>query len=497
VASDTSLVFNIIAKDNASKHFSKMKTIAIASLAAIGVASIKFGIDSVKAYSDAEKSQAKLSDAFARMPKLAHGNIKELQDLNTALAQKTRFDDDASASAEALLATFNLNQQQISAAIPIIQDYAAKTGKDLPAATAAFGKGLMGSGRMMKELGIRFKDTGNTGKNFDQIMFGMTQRVGGFAEKEGKTAAGQAAILKNQFGELEEKVGGMLVPALMKLTGPLHSVLDFMDRNGKTILIVVGVIGTLIGVVWVINAAVKAYTAVQIALNIAMSLNPIGLIIIGVAALIAIIVLVATKTKFFQTIWSHVWGFMKGVGAWFAGPFAGFFVRTWNSITSGVSRVYHNVVDYFGKVLKFIGGIKSKISSIASGMWNGLVSSFKGAINLLIRGWNALDFGIHVHLPSFLGGAGFDVDDVIPDIPYLAKGGIVRARPGGTLVVAGEGGRDEAVVPLPRGGGLGMGGVAHVVFRLDGGDPELRRWLRRVIRGDGGTSVTFADGGLA
>jgi len=86
---------------------------------------------------------------------------------------------------------------------------------------------------------------------------------------------------------------------------------------------------------------------------------------------------------------------------------------------------------------------------------------------------------------------------VIPDIPYLAKGGIVRARPGGTALVAGEGGRDEAIVPLPRGGGLGMGGVAHVVFRLDGGDPELRRWLRRVIRGDGGTSVTFADGGLA
>ncbi len=38
--------------------------------------------------------------------------------------------------------------------------------------------------------------------------------------------------------------------------------------------------------------------------------------------------------------------------------------------------------------------------------------------------------------------------------PHLAGGGIVRARRGGTLVNIGEGGRDEAVVPLPSGMGL-------------------------------------------
>src|SRR5690606_1557498 len=31
----------------------------------------------------------------------------------------------------------------------------------------------------------------------------------------------------------------------------------------------------------------------------------------------------------------------------------------------------------------------------------------------------------------------------------LAEGGIVRARPGGMPAIIGEGGRDEAVVPLP------------------------------------------------
>lgn len=38
-------------------------------------------------------------------------------------------------------------------------------------------------------------------------------------------------------------------------------------------------------------------------------------------------------------------------------------------------------------------------------------------------------------------------------IPRLAGGGVIRARPGGTLVVAGEAGQDEMVVPMGRGGG--------------------------------------------
>jgi hypothetical protein len=40
-------------------------------------------------------------------------------------------------------------------------------------------------------------------------------------------------------------------------------------------------------------------------------------------------------------------------------------------------------------------------------------------------------------------------------IPKLAEGGIVQSEPGGRLVLLGEGGRDEAVVPLPKSGSLG------------------------------------------
>jgi len=483
VASDTSLVFNIIAKDNASKHFSKLKTIAVASLAAVGAVALKFGADSIAAYSEAQEAQTKLADAYERFPKLANGNIEALRELNEQIMAKTRFDDDALASAQATLATFNLNEQQIRKLTPLMADYAAKTGKTLPEAASALGKSLLGSGKAMKEIGVRFKDTGNLGKNFDQIIFKLQDRVGGFAEKDAKTATGQTEMLKNQFGELQEKVGAKLVPALLKLVPVLQSTLAFIDRNGKTIAIVAGVLGTLVGVVWLVNAAVKAYTAVQVILNIAMSANPVGLIIIAIAALIGIIVLVATKTKFFQFIWSHVWAFLKMVGAWFAGPFVNFFKRAWGFISGLVVGYFNLVIGIWKKIFSFIGAIPGKVRSLSKGMWNGIIDAFRGVINLVIRAWNALDFSVHVSVPSWvpgIGGMGFHIDDVVPDIPYLAQGGVVKASPGGTLAVLGEGGRDEAVIPLSRGGG-GLG-TQRVVIELRGADEAFKRFFREILR---------------
>ncbi len=57
------------------------------------------------------------------------------------------------------------------------------------------------------------------------------------------------------------------------------------------------------------------------------------------------------------------------------------------------------------------------------------------------------------------------VPDTVEDIPALADGAIVRARTGGTLVRVGEGGSDEAVVPLDGSVG-GSGGT--VIVEIEG-----------------------------
>ena len=56
-------------------------------------------------------------------------------------------------------------------------------------------------------------------------------------------------------------------------------------------------------------------------------------------------------------------------------------------------------------------------------------------------------------------------------IPGLADGGIVPATPGGRLYRLGEGGDDEAVIPLSRGRGLAAsGGISIQIVQ-----PTIRR----------------------
>ena len=55
------------------------------------------------------------------------------------------------------------------------------------------------------------------------------------------------------------------------------------------------------------------------------------------------------------------------------------------------------------------------------------------------------------------------------------------ATPGGRLIRAGEGGRDEAIVPLGRGG---VGGNINIIINIDNnfeGTDELRRTVKRTV----------------
>lgn len=181
------------------------------------VAVTKFAKDSVAAFSEAEQATLRLEDAFTKFPSLAGANIEEFKKLNTEMQKKTRFDDEAAASGQAVLAQFGLTGQQLKDLTPLVADYAAKTGTDLPTAAEQVGKAMLGQGRALKSVGIDFQDAGSVAGNFDQVMGGLRAQVGGFAEKEGKTAAGQLEILRNQFGEIQESAGAALLPVLQKL----------------------------------------------------------------------------------------------------------------------------------------------------------------------------------------------------------------------------------------------------------------------------------------
>ena len=137
--------------------------------------------------------------------------------------------------------------------------------------------------------------------------------------------------------------------------------------------------------------------------------------------------------------------------------------KNWDTIKNAFTGVKDWIGERISDVVGFFTGLPGRISSAASTMWDGIKNAFKGVINTIIGWWNGLEF----KLPGFDVGpihvGGFTLG--VPDIPYLAKGGIVTSP---TLAMIGEAG-PEAVVPLGRGG---VGGITIIVQGnvLDGRD---------------------------
>jgi phage-related minor tail protein len=99
------------------------------------------------------------------------------------------------------------------------------------------------------------------------------------------------------------------------------------------------------------------------------------------------------------------------------------------------------IVDKWDAVVGFFTGVKDKIASAASGMWDGIKDAFRGVINWVIRAWNSLSFTI----PSVtvfgktIGGATLSV----PKLQELASGGTVGRDKNGRLWGPGTGTSDS------------------------------------------------------
>ena len=144
---------------------------------------------------------------------------------------------------------------------------------------------------------------------------------------------------------------------------------------------------------------------------------------------------------FFKGIWDGIVNAFKAVGSWFGN----IFTNAWNGIKavfSGVGGffrgVWNTIVSIFGKVGSSIG---SAISGAVKGVVNSILGFAENTINGFIRAINTA-IGVINKIPGVnLGKLS------LLSIPRLETGGIVPATPGGQVIVAGEGGEDEYVVP--------------------------------------------------
>lgn len=196
---------------------------------------VALGATSVKAFTEAEETVSALQQALAKNPRLIGENVREYEALATAIQRKTVADDESVLSAATVLSRFALTGKQLKGVLPLVVDYARATKQDLPTAAEAVGKALLGNTRALKTLGINYKLTGDAAKDFENIQRLLNEKVGGYAEREGKTAAGRAVIMKNKFNDLQEQIGRKLLPVFERLVTQGGKLIDwFTSLSPKT-----------------------------------------------------------------------------------------------------------------------------------------------------------------------------------------------------------------------------------------------------------------------
>lgn len=162
----------------------------------------------------------------------------------------------------------------------------------------------------------------------------------------------------------------------------------------------------------VVARATKIWAGAQALLNIAMTANPIGVIIVGVAALAAAFVLAYKKITWFRNGVNRVFDFVKKNWRKMLFPVAPFLaivvtiIANWNKIKKAMSSMTNWIRDKWRDTLGLFRGTAGKIKSIGSTMWEPVREGFKTVINWVIDKWNSLRFEIpEVDIPG-LGKVG-------------------------------------------------------------------------------------------
>ena len=295
---------------------------------------------------------------------ISGGNKDRLQSLSLVLGQVS--------AAGRLQGQDNL--QFINAGFNPLQELAKMTGKSYAELQDKMSKGQITFENVTQA--IRHA-TGAGGKFF------------GMMEKQSQTAAGKFATVKDIviqqavdiYGKLQPLISKILdllikiVPVIssgiMKVIHGIEHVIDFVLRFKTEIGYLAAVIGVaavvfnahaiaMMGyaaVMGVITAATRIWTAVQWLLNVAMSANPIGLIIIGIAALVAAVVYCWNKFAGFRAFILTMWDTLKGFG----NIIKEYVINRFNEMLSGLGKL--------GEALRklFTGDFKGAASAATEG----------------------------------------------------------------------------------------------------------------------------------
>lgn len=472
MAGKLELAFDILARDKASKVMGdvgdKADTLggklggiggiakgAIAGGAVAGVGALGAAlVGGVKDAASFEQLAAKTSAVIESTGNAANISVEGVQNLAGSLESISGVDEEEIINSQNVLATFT----KIKNAGPDkVFDDAAKAalnmstalGTDLQGASLQVGKALNDPIKGLASLGkagVQFTAeqkeqvkamvaAGDTAGAQKIILGELETQFGGAAEAAGSGLGGAMARLNDAIGDSFREIGTALLPILTDLAEWLAKNLPGAIEDFKAGLKIVSDFMTT--KVWpVIETGIKLFQDYLLPVLKTVADFYIDTLVPAIADVIewywnfytAVFDAVGRAADFIGDKVRAVVGFYNGTLLPAVQGVIDFYWDLYSAIFGAVGQAADFVADRVRAIVGFFSDLKDRISGIARTLWDPLSSTFRGVVDGIINAWNAVDFAINIKVPDWvpgIGGKGFKVNDVFPDIPTLHTGGTV------------------------------------------------------------------------
>lgn len=452
-------------------------------VAAAGAAVVAFGVSSVKAFEDSQNRIAQTNAVLKSTGEIAGITADQVTKLATSLEKQTKFSDEDVRSVENLLLTFTaIGKDIFPQATKTVLDMATALGEDTKSASIQLGKALQDpvlGVTALRRVGVNFNsaqqeviknlvDTGKSAEAQRLIMAELTKEFGGSAVAAGNTFSGELAKMKNQFNNLQEAVGQMLLQAAAPLmnwigdwiakvqeAGGLMAYLkQKFDENKGTIEFLAGAI---------LGALVPAVVSLALAFGgLLLELAPFMIVggllfylwennrmlfwgLVGALTALGIVLATILLPPLIATAAAAVVAaapfILMGLAIAAVGVAIG--IAAYLIITH-FTEVKNFVSDVVGAIIGFFERIPGYLMSLGSTLITIITAPYRAAFNAIADIWNntvgKLSFTVPNWVPG-LGNKGFSM----PKIPKFDTG-VTNFAGGLAYVHAGE-----MLVNLPRG----------------------------------------------
>ena len=354
--------------DRLENRMQKFRSVALkvgVGLAGIGTAGILIGKSFVQAALIQQKAEATLGAIVDQTGASWEKQRESILAATAALQQKTAVGDEKQLAALARMIPILGSVDKAMAALPVVIDAAAASGRDIETVATTLTRALGGQANVAESVGITFDELAGFGERVE-ITLG---KIGGAAA----AAATPFDILKSNIGDLAEVIGESLLPGTEPLAEDLNDIVlgitAWIKENpglSQGIAAVSTVVVPLSLVVGTLALGIAAVTTVigpvMIALGVLAGLTGIGLL---VAAIVA-----------FNVAWNENWGGIQEKTEAVVDAVVGFL----SDMGSKIEGFINNLTDLFAPFSGMFGVIEA-VRDMArewDGTWSGMLSVFSG-----------------------------------------------------------------------------------------------------------------------